>query len=264
MPQLFEFMDLPWLGRGLRETLREILDVGNSQPFRRYYDSVTNEAIQLCEEYKISALYELGAGTAPISRHVQKRLPTGNHWPKTLHPCDLHPDVASFHALEQRSGGNVVPLFESVDYFKAKPWSKNSDRSLLLLSATFHHLKFENRIILLKALLADNAHIMIAEPLRKKTSSVLFVLCSVIPALLLPLVYLRQPQRMRRILWCWIAPVAPVLFLWDGIASALRQWNPAERDHSLFTELGLEKAQVKIQTSLFCEIISIIPTSAMD
>jgi len=44
--------------------------------------------------------------------------------------------------------------------------------------------------------------------------------------LVLPLAYANRPGRLRRFLWCWLVPVVPLIFFWDGLVSCVRQWSP--------------------------------------
>jgi hypothetical protein len=99
--------------------------------------------------------------------------------------------------------------------------------------------------------------IVVAEPLEKNVSSCVYVLLSVIPALFLPLLYWRRPGNFSRVIWCWVIPIAPVLFIWDGIISALRQWSDQEWGHALFTELGLDPEQIKVEKAFFTHVVTI-------
>ena len=99
LPHLFEFMDLPWLPKGLRATLRDILECGNSRPFRPYYDWVAREVIRVARENGCRRIVELGAGTAPITRLLAKETVPGD---PLLSPCDINPDVPVFQELERK------------------------------------------------------------------------------------------------------------------------------------------------------------------
>jgi hypothetical protein len=45
---------------------------------------------------------------------------------------------------------------------------------------------------------------------------------------LLPLWFFRRPGKLRRFFWCTLFPVAPFVFLWEGLVSCLRMWSAAE------------------------------------
>lgn len=252
-------MDLPWLRPSLRETLREILEVGNSYPFRGYYAFVAHELLKTCGLKSIDVVYELGAGTAPISRHMNAIHSCTTNWPKKICPCDLNPDIAAFEICQKTPGGHIFPIYKPINYFSMQPWQQEEGKSLLVFSATLHHIPSDQRVALLRSILPTCDMIYIAEPLRRSVSSLIFVFLSLIPAVLVPIVHWKKPGKATRIFWCWIVPIAPILFLWDGLVSALRQWTGNEWHQALFTELSLSQEQVKIcqtQFSTFVEIDS--------
>lgn len=260
MPHLFEFMDLPWLSSSLRQTLREILDLGNSAPFRTYYSWVARSTVATAIQNDVGTIYEVGAGTGPICRHIlslsSESIENTNI---VLRPCDINPDSNSYRDL-QMLRGRVNPIFEPVDFTMPRRWDSASEKKggvLLLFSANFHHLSSETRVSLLKKIIPSCDLMVIAEPLHNSLSSILFVFFSIIPALLLPVVLISKTGRMKRFLWCWIIPLAPLLFIWDGVVSSLRQWSPGKRNHILFSELALKQNCVTIERTFFSELITI-------
>lgn len=251
---LFEFMDQSWLPAGLRETLRDILECGNSRPFRSYYEWAAKEALTLAKESRCHTIVELGAGTAPITRHLLKRDDLdGFH----LMVCDINPDLNAFRSLEDRAPEIVEALAEPVDFSKARGWPANS---LLVLSATLHHVPDDERQSVLEALQASGNPLLVIEPLRKTVSSILFTFLSVVPALLTPLRYWGRPGTMRRVLWCWILPLAPPMFIWDGIVSCLRQWSP-RRWSQLAASHPSKRPQPSVRQHLFTQLVTLIAES---
>jgi hypothetical protein len=221
-PHLFEFMDQAWVPASLRSTLREILECGNALPFRPYYRWVADEVERAAREEGFHTLVELGAGTAPITRHIAEKLGVDQF---RLVPCDVNPDCASYRLLEERHPGTVTPMYTSVDFSKPGRWSPDT---LLFLSATFHHIPLSGRAAVLESLSRSARRVLIFEPLKRTLSSILFVHLSILPALILPLWYIARPGKLRRFLWCWVLPLAPIMFWWDGIVSCIRQWGERE------------------------------------
>jgi hypothetical protein len=227
LPHLFEFMDLPWLPGSLRSTLRDILECGNSRPFRRYYDWVAEEVATTAKQERCELIVELGAGTAPVTRRLAKFFRAGEI---ILSPCDLNPDVPAFKELESQFPAMVQPIYTPVDFSQPKNWDRVT---LAFLSATLHHVPSPVRTKVLGALAASGCRVMVFEPLNKNWQSVLFVFASLVPALLVPLWFLLRPGRLRRFVWCWLVPVAPLLFWWDGWITCLRQWSDVEWNRAL-------------------------------
>lgn len=247
-PHLFEFMDQAWVPASLRDTLREILECGNSRPFRSYYDWVADEVYRVAQETGAEQIVELGAGTAPITRLLAKK-----SWDTEVRlvPCDGNPDIASYRELAADHPEIVQPIYATIDFSQEHRWAENT---LLFLSATLHHVPSDQRAAVIQSLTQSADNVLIFEPLRKTLLSMLFVLPSVIPALLLPVRYLRRPGRVRRLLWCWLAPAAPLMFVWDGLVSCLREWTDQEwRDH--LNKSTDDVGGITVRHTRFCQIV---------
>lgn len=247
-PHLFEFMDQAWLPASLRNTLREILETGCGRPFRPYYEWVANEVIHEAREAGCRRVVELGAGPAPVTK-VMAPDPASDGL--ELIVSDYNPDRQEYQALEKRWPGKVVGRYECVDFSTSQTWEAGT---LVFLSATLHHLPPELRPSVLKSLTASAARIMVFEPLRRTFLSVLFVLPSAVPALLLPLWRLGRPGRFRRFLWCWLLPVAPLMFWWDGFVSCLRQWSDGDWRRELSEVVGSSRP-TSVRSWTFCQLV---------
>jgi hypothetical protein len=248
-PHLFEFMDLEATPQSLRSTLREILECGNNRPFRPYYEWAADQVLRAAKAGGFTTLVELGAGTAPITRLIAEDARSEG---LCLVPCDLNPDRAAYEALAARFPGKVVPHQEPVDFGRPRQWPP---RTLLYLSGTFHHIPPAGRDAVIRSLTDSAGRVMVFEPLRKTAASVLFVIPSIVPALLLPLWMIGRPGRLRRFLWCWLVPVAPLMFWWEGIVSCLRMWTDAEWHDAIRRVLG-PGGQVGVTSTLFCQSVS--------
>lgn len=214
----FEFMDLEILPNSLRSVLRDILEVGNGAPFRNYYQWVATSVYDYAQKNNIHQIVELGAGCAPITKHLIKKYPG---WDANFKVTDLNPDIVNFKSLEQ-TDKRVTAVYESLDFTKRIQGYENS---LLILSATFHHVSENQKNKILSSLKALSPHVMIFEPLRPKVSSLLFVLGALLSGFLTPFFKMNSKKFFRCVLWCWLLPIGPFLFLWDGWISAIRCWS---------------------------------------
>ena len=245
----FEFMDLPWLPLGLKTTLREILECGNGPPFRNYYPWVAQELLKYSAMHGVERIVELGAGTAPICRAL---VAAGSPANIELIASDLYPDPEVFRTVVNRSHGRIQTLMEPVDFSQARDWPPNT---LLCLSASFHHLPPASRLQALASLSSSGNHVFVFEPLQKTALSVAFVFLSLTPALLTPLRFLNHPGGLRRAFWCWLPPIAPMLFLWDGVISCLRMWTADQWAHAAQSVLGKD-SQIEIEEAGFCQKVA--------
>jgi len=248
-PHLVEAMDAACLPASLHATLREILECGNSRPFRRYYEWVADAVARQVAADGLRTAVELGAGTAPISRLLARA-------PKLrgvqLVVCDAQPDDATYADLERQFPGRIEARKSPVDFCQPHAWPPDT---LLYLSATFHHVPPALRREVLSSLTASGRRVMVCEPLRKNLASMLFVFLSIVPALLLPIRFFGRPGKLRRMLWCWLLPVAPILFVWDGFVSCLRMWTDRQWRDELRVVLPDDRP-VSLKQSVFCQIVA--------
>lgn len=244
---LFEFMDLEWLPTSLRLTLRDILECGNSRPFRPYYEWVAQEVVELAHMHGCKTVVELGAGTAPITRHLLR-----NPGAKELKliVCDLNPDRERYLALENSSHGRVKPIYSCVNFAAPQEWP---DDALLVLSATLHHIPSNQRMDVIEVLTAGGRPIAVFEPLRRNLNSMLFTFLSLVPSLLTPLRFCNEPGMFRRVVWCWLPPLAPLLFCWDGVVSCLREWSLRDWEGAICGK----NLSMNLAESSFCQSVVI-------
>jgi hypothetical protein len=242
-------MDFEWLPDSLCNTMREILECGNSRPFRPYYSWVVEEVKREIIKEGYHNAVELGAGTAPITRLLVRDPDLQG---VRLIVCDLKPDQEGFHDLETRYPGRVAPEYEPVDFSHPRAWPP---KTLLYLSGAFHHLPPVIRGQVLHSLTDSADRTMMLEPLSKTVISAIFVFFSIFPALLLPLWFINRPGKVRRFFWCWLLPVAPVLFWWDGVVSCLRMWTDAEWGEAL-AQISPSTRNPTIRHHLFSQLVS--------
>lgn len=216
---LFEFNDQAFLPESIRATQRDVCELCNSV-FRSFNHVAARRAVEEARGRECRSIIELGAGTAPITR-VLANMPESRGL--SLVPCDLIPDASVYRELQHDHPEQVRPVFESVDFTQPHPWPP---ASIAVLVGTFHHIHPRDRRQTLMALSQSVEHVMIFEPLRNTWLSMLLTLLAQVPVLLLPVAYAHRPGRFRRLLWCWLVPVVPVVFLWDGLVSCIRQWSP--------------------------------------
>ncbi len=251
MPHLFEFMDQEWLPESLRVTLREILECGNSRPFRGYYDWVAEEVRKQLATGDYDRVVELGAGTAPITKRLAATVTDPNI---ELWCSDRYPDEQAFAELKRKYGDRVVTHRAEYDFIEPVAWPP---RTLLCLSATLHHVPAAQRAAVVKTLVESAGAMLVFEPLRRNIASCLFAFGSLVPGLCLPLTpAVTFKDRLRRAALCWLVPVVPIMFVWDGVVSSIRMW--LESDWADATRAaGDQRVSQEIQTTTFCQAVEL-------
>ncbi len=198
-----------------------MMDLCNSC-LRSFNDEVARDALRLAKENKLTKIIELGAGRGPVTAAIAE---SGEGVGISLVVCDLEPNTDSYRTLQKRYPEQVFPVYTPVDMT-----DPNCDLSnaVLILSTTMHHIPFEVRPLVLRSLTETNSRIAVFEPIVRTWKSMFLAALSFFAVLALPVVFFKRSGKLRRILWCWIVPIAPCMFAWDGVISCLRQWRVAE------------------------------------
>jgi salicylate hydroxylase len=219
-------MDHRWTPALVRETLLEVLDFCNSW-FRPWYQQTACEIVRWSRLEPGAAVVELGAGGGAILREVARlessALEIGYKLPALI-PTDLYPALEEWRRM-QAEFPQIQPCESPVDFDDPPFWPEDT---LLVLAAALHHVPRPRRIALLLRLAQTARAVLIFEPVRRTALSLVLTSFCWVPALLLPAVWFRRQGVVRRVLLCWMLPVVPLMFVWDGIISCLREWSDAE------------------------------------
>jgi hypothetical protein len=245
---LFEFCDQHWVPAGARECLFEIMDVCNSG-LRSFNNRVADAAIALAREAGFDTIVELGAGRAPVTTSLAERSESAG---LRLVPCDLTPNEAVYQDLAGRYPDRVEPIYTPVDITEPQ---NAFNSSVLILAGMMHHIPFGIRFAVIKALSESHSRIAMFEPLKRTPMSIFLTTLAVFPSLWLPITFIRRPGRLRRFFWCWLLPIVPAMFVWDGVTSCLRQWTPREWQE-VFARLGDNANHVEIQSGFHSLVIT--------
>jgi len=245
---LFEFNDHPSVPVAVRKTLLEQLESCNTI-FRPYYRQVSEAVLSHASESDAKMIVELGAGTAPLSKLMAED--AGSEGIRLV-ACDLFPDKAAYRELETRYPDKVTGMEDPVDFGQPRRWPPST---VLVLCAAMHHVPSQLRPAVIEALSASADQVMVFEPVRKTALSMFFVLFGVFPPLLLPLCYLHKPGRLRRLLWCWLLPVVPVMTLWDALVGCLRQWNDHDWQEA-FAESSSGQRKPVVNSAVHSQVVT--------
>jgi hypothetical protein len=199
----------------------EIVEFCNAR-FRSYYPLLADAALKRATAEGFTTIVELGAGCGPLTERMAADPRSAGI---RFIVCDLIPDRAAFRRLANRFPDRVEAIYEPVDFSECRDWGP---KSLLLLSAAFHHVPVERRSDVLRTLRESAGGVMIFSTVRKTMWCLLTAPLVVFPALLLPIAFRHRPGRLRRILWCWLLPIAPLMMMWDAIGGCLRQWSRSD------------------------------------
>ncbi len=218
---LIEIADLPWLPSGLVETIRGLLLLCNSRPFRNYRSWAAGVIQETVSSKRCSHVVEVAAGRAPLTALLLEE----ERFSVPVTVSDLRPSPDFFAALESKYSGRIEAYKHPVDFRQRQAWPPGS---LLLMSSAFHHVPERERCDCLQVLLQECKCLLIFEPLCRNIASFVLVFFALFPALLAPFLCRGSNGLMRRVFWCWLFPLAPVILVFDGLVSWLRIWSVKE------------------------------------
>jgi hypothetical protein len=239
-PFLAEFMDQRWIPASLHATLRDVLAFHLHVMLGDYYGWAAGRAIDRAGRTGVRQIAEIGAGSAGFSRTTAGRIRAGGH-DLRVSVSDLHPQPDLYRDLEREYPGIVSAAVEPVDFLARPPAAD----AIVVLSAAFHHVPPAERPRMIGALAARR--VMVFESVTKNALSMAACALGFLPAIATPVYFARAPSgRWRRVFWCWIVPVAPLMVAWDGVVSCLRCWTEEEWRRAL-AAAGVEPARVAVE-----------------
>lgn len=216
--QLVELEDLPWFPRLFRDLATDYLEfVGTRIAMDRGVAPVLRKALERAGATRVVDLCSGGGG--PV-RALRRRLAEEGLAIDVM-LTDRFPNLAAFRRLARAEPG-LVAVEDAVDA-RAVPPSLTGFRTLF---NAFHHFgPVDARGILRDAVRAEEG-IAVFELSERSLRMML-------PLLLTPLLVwgatpLIRPFRWGRLFWTYLAPVVPLVCLWDGIVSQFRSYRPAE------------------------------------
>jgi hypothetical protein len=219
--QLFEFTDLPglprpirrWLGDYLRGivTITRLFEPAGPRIAALLGVARTDQVVDLCSGAggpwpALSPMVE-----AALGRPVQVRL------------TDLHPDGDTWTWLESLATTRGVTGHQGPVPADAVPEELAGVRTVF---DGLHHLP----PAVARAVLADASRrgvpLLVAEAVERSALGLLGVLLS--PLLVWLVTPFLRPVTLPRLLFTYVAPLIPLLVLWDGVVSVLRCYRPEE------------------------------------
>jgi len=201
---LFEFVDQDWVPSSIHITELELLE--SCLTLTGFFKWVSDQVLDYARQRHIEQIVELGAGTAPIVRLLAQDSRTDG---MRLIVCDLKPQAEVYEVLEEEFPEKVTAISASVDFSKPYQWQPST---LLLIVDSFHHISPKNRLATLATLTQSADRVMVFESLHNNLMSILLAASgAILASVLVPILWFNKPGKIRRILWCWLLPVASLL-----------------------------------------------------
>jgi hypothetical protein len=220
--QAFEFEDQPWLPDRLRRYLTDIVHAGHHA--FRFHEVWLPLLARLVRETGQAHLVDLCSGSGgPVSAIVERlRQQHGLRVTATL--TDRFPHRSAIARINGRGGLDGVRYLEHSVDATAVPEELSGIRTMF---AGFHHLPQHAARGVLADAFARRQPLCIFELTRNAPHALLCFLLA-LPAVTWALTPTARPLDGWRLLLTYAVPLVPALVTWDGLASHLRTYSPAE------------------------------------
>jgi hypothetical protein len=229
---LFEFGDQPWLKGWFRETYLECLNLN----FRMggHYKKMDLPFLSWLNLGRGNEVHDFASGGAlPIETILTSLKERGEKVPRvTL--SDLFPDIEKYKKLKDQLGSDVVNFLE--EPVSLMEMEKYPSQFKSICSA-LHHFSKEDARKIINGALNSGRGLFIMEPFQRSMGHLLMVaVFGLIPAMLSPFL---GTFSFKKLFFCTILPVIPLMLYVDGIVSVLRTYS-FEELQSLIPEAHLK------------------------
>jgi hypothetical protein len=237
MPRLhlFEWEDQPWLPKVFRDFITDHLRLAQSSKVRLPMNrDIAERLAKLLEHSGGRRIIDLCSGAGGPLLKVHRILEQDLGVEAEVVLTDLYPNVEAFKRREAQAS-RVSARYESTSAFDV-PQELSGVRTLF---TALHHFRPEGARKILTDAVRKHQAIAVFEPQERTLSSLAAVTIMVfqLSFLYTPRVGPLTPQRF---FFTYIIPLAPLIFLWDGIVSCLRTYSTQEL-REVINEVGSDQ-----------------------
>lgn len=234
-----EILDNPRVPDKIRQSVLQSLAFVE-RTFSGMKNVIASHVVQFADKTQSSRVIEVGSGSGYGLFHV-----TEDHKFRNIRftLSDLFPDVARWKKLV-RQRDNLDAIETPVDMThldETLPLPPQGEREsiILLNTISIHHLPDTLVRQYFEEAEKIHAHIMIVE-IDRTLKNMLLTSAAVVPAMLAPFSRgLGVKERLNMLLWGWIVPVMPAIYIHDSVVSTLRQRTESQW-RALFKDLDFE------------------------
>ena len=219
--QLFEFEDLPWFPRVVRECMTDFLSF-LGQRGHLVYAGFAERLARALEATGDDTILDLCSGGGGPALSILGLLRKRSSAPFNLLLTDLYPNLPRFERAQVGGSGSIAFSEAPVDA-TAVPETLPGFR---LICNAFHHLPPAMARKCLADAVAQGRGIALVEMADRSAAS-LFGVTLGTSAVLAVTPFIR-PVRVSRLLLTYLLPIVPLCTWWDGIVSCLRAYSLEE------------------------------------
>ena len=215
----FEFEDLHWFPKNLRNYMTDFLQFGsNTFDIYKSVIPILDRGIKSAGNNKIIDIASGGGGgLIKLAEHLKKNNPT-----LKITLSDYYPNLDAF----KRTKSRMPDIFNFIDYPVDAMDVPSELKGFRTQFISLHHFKPENAKAIFQNAIDTNQPIGVFEPQQRNIKSMIPMLLSPITVILMaPFI---RPFKLGRLLFTYLIPVLPLFILWDGIISVLRTYTIPE------------------------------------
>lgn len=241
--QAFEFEDLKWFPKSLRNYGTDFLEAG-ANTFD-IYAGVMPVLLKGLEKSRNKAIVDMGSGggggLTKIAQRLKREVPQ-----LKIFLTDYYPNLTAFERTKAKQPDTFEYVEQPVDARKV-PTELKGFRTQFL---SYHHFRPADATAILQNAVDSGQAIGIFEAQQRNGKNLLQRLFS--PLAVLVLTPFIRPFKTGRIVFTYLLPIVPLFVLWDGIVSVLRAYTVKEmklmiagvRNHHLFNwEINVVKGK---------------------
>lgn len=221
----FEFEDLQWFPKNLRNYMTDFLQFGaNAFDIYKSVIPILKKGIESARNNTIIDIASGGGGgLIKIASHLKKEIPS-----LKIILTDFYPNLEAFRRTKSLAPDTFEFAETPVDAMQVPPLLKGLRTQFLSL----HHFTPEQAKAILQNAVNDNQPIAIFEVQQRNILNLFPMILSPINVLLFtPFI---RPFKWSRILFTYLIPVLPLFIMWDGIISVLRTYTSEELNQLIF------------------------------
>lgn len=216
---LFEIEDEPWCPPAVRRCVTGYLRL--VARLTRQVRPVVPAVADLLRRSREDSILDLCSGSGGVAADLAALLASSGVEARVV-LTDLYPDVEAFAEVARTSGGRVGFRAEPLDATTVPPELAGA-RTMF---NAFHHFEPDDARRILRDAAEAGRPIAVVEFVERSAFTLAGVLFS--PILMMLLAPFVRPLRTDSLVFTYLVPVAPLVVLWDGLASWLRVYSPAE------------------------------------
>lgn len=217
---LFEFIEQAWLPNSIRKVLSNLL--AHQITSTEVYAPIAEKLAEAIAASGKRSVVDLCAGSLS-SVGVFRRVAEALEGDLEVRFTDKFPNPSRFAAVAQTMPSALSFSDTPVDALQV-PETMHGFRTLF---TAFHHFRPEQCAQILGDAVRAGDPIAAFEFTERRPAFIATGTLLCLPIVMASCLTLR-PLSRAQLLWCFVVPVVPLMFYWDGFVSALRSYTPEE------------------------------------